>query len=125
MDFRPPPTKNLLLWDGDCGFCRRAARWVEQHDSGQQVQVIPYQEVPSPPMTPELELACTRAIHVIRTDGSMLRAGRAAMFLLELCGYPRLGRVLAWIPFIWAIELGYWIVARNRKLFSKVLFRSS
>jgi hypothetical protein len=27
-------------------------------------------------------------------------------------------------PFIWLVELGYWIVARNRPFFGRFLFRS-
>ena len=73
-------------------------------------------------MTPELRLACERAIHVITADGETLRAGRAAMFILERTGWGAFARLLTWPPFIWFVELGYWIVARNRIFFSKFMF---
>ena len=76
-------------------------------------------------MTPAMHEACKRAIHVVPVDGEgpVLRAGRAAMFALQLLGWRRLGRVMSWPPFIWFVELGYFIVARNRIFFSKFAFR--
>ncbi len=85
--------------------------------------MVPYQEAPSPPMTPELARACRRAIHVLRADGAVLRAGRAAVYVLEVLGYRRTAWCLRRRPVIWAVELGYWIVARNRRLFSRVAFK--
>ncbi len=74
-------------------------------------------------MTPALREACRRAVHVVRSDGTVLRAGRAAIYLLEQEGWPRLARALRWPPFVWFIELGYWIVARNRRFFARFFFR--
>jgi len=74
-------------------------------------------------MTPQLYRASQRAIHVITADGQMIRAGRAAMFVLEQIGYPRwLVRPFTWPPLVWFTELGYWLVANNRPFFSKFLF---
>ena len=116
-------TTALLLWDGECGFCRRSVQWAERHDAGHTFRAVPYQEAPSPPMTPELRAACSRAVHVVTPDGRVLRAGRACLWVLERTGYPLLARVLALPPLVWAVEVGYWLVARNRKLVSRVLFR--
>ncbi|MBK7399742.1 MAG: hypothetical protein IPJ34_26680 [Myxococcales bacterium] len=76
-------------------------------------------------MTEALRAACVRAIHVLPVDGEgpTLRAGRAATFVLGQIGCHRLSRLLSWVPFLWFVELGYFVVARNRVLFSKLLFR--
>lgn len=74
-------------------------------------------------MTEELYQSCRRAVHVIAGDGQILRAGRAALFILERCGYPWSARLLRVRPLVWAVELGYWIVARNRAFFSRFMFR--
>ena len=74
-------------------------------------------------MTPELRAACARSVHVITTEGRILRAGRASVFILAEVGFPG-ARLLAWPPLIWAVEVGYWLVARNRHLASRILFRS-
>ena len=116
-------TQALLLWDGECGFCRRSVQWAERHDTGHAFRAVPYQEAPSPPMTPELRAACGRAVHVVTPDGRVLRAGRACLWVLERTGYPFLARVLALPPLVWAVEVGYWLVARNRTLASRLMFR--
>ena len=113
----------LLLWDGDCGFCRRSVEWAERRDGGQAFRAVPYQQAPSPPMTPELRAACARAVHVVTPEGTVLRAGRAALWILQRTGHPVLSRVLALPPLLWAVELGYWLVARNRRIASRLMFR--
>lgn len=113
----------LLLWDGDCGFCRRSVEWAERRDGGHAFRAVPYQQAPSPPMTPELRTACARAVHVVTPEGTVLRAGRAALWVLERTGYPVLSRVLALPPLVWAVELGYWLIARNRRIASRLMFR--
>ena len=73
-------------------------------------------------MTPGLYTTCARAVHVVKTDGEILRGGRACLFVLETLGW-RSARMLAFPPFVWAIELGYRIIASNRKLFARLLIR--
>jgi predicted DCC family thiol-disulfide oxidoreductase YuxK len=113
----------LLLWDGECGFCRRSVQWAERRDARHAFQAVPYQQAPSPPMTPELRKACSRAVHLVTADGKLLRAGRACLWVLQQVGFPVLARVLALPPLVWAVEVGYWLVARNRQLASRFLFR--
>ncbi|HET9038389.1 MAG TPA: DCC1-like thiol-disulfide oxidoreductase family protein [Myxococcaceae bacterium] len=113
----------LLLWDGECGFCRRSVEWAERRDEGHAFRAIPYQQAPSPPMTAELRRACARAVHVLTSEGQVLRAGRACLWVLQRTGYPVLARVFSLPPLVWGVELGYWLVARNRWLASRVLFR--
>lgn len=74
-------------------------------------------------MTDSLRAACAKAIHVITTDGEILRAGRAVMFILRGLGFRVIGTLGATPPFVWGVELGYWVVANNRVLASKFLFR--
>lgn len=74
-------------------------------------------------MTPELYEACQRAAHVITTDGRVIKAGRAGLFILEVIGYPRwLVRPFTWPPLVWFTELGYWLIAENRGVFSRFMF---
>jgi len=74
-------------------------------------------------MTPALYAACARAVHVVKADGAILRAGRAALFILDNIGYAWLARPLMLPPFVWIVELAYRIVARNRPFFARFLFR--
>jgi predicted DCC family thiol-disulfide oxidoreductase YuxK len=125
---RPPagPTPDgryWLLWDGECGFCRRAVDWANRRDRAGRLHACPFQQAPSPPMTPELALACERAVHVVTPDGKAVGAGKACLVVLALIGWKRQAILLSLPPMIWLIELGYWIVARNRTLFSRWMFQ--
>lgn len=76
-------------------------------------------------MTPELYKQAQRAVQVITHDEQHYSAGRAILFILEEVGWHT--ALVRWArrrPFIWAIELGYRIVARNRPLFERFMFRS-
>jgi len=112
----------LLLWDGDCGFCSRSVEWVKRRDTRGAIRAVPYQEAPSPPMTPELRAACSRAVHLLTPEGRVLRAGRACLEVLRRIGYPFWATLGSIPPLVWAVELGYWLVARNRMLASRFLF---
>ena len=73
-------------------------------------------------MTDELRVACATSMHVVTTDGAVYRGGRASLFVLRHTGWGWFARVLMLPPLVWMVELGYWIVARNRRLFGKFLF---
>ncbi len=74
-------------------------------------------------MTPALARACERAIHVVTTEGEVLRAGRAALFVLEQLGWRRTALLLGLPPLLLCVEAGYWVVARNRARFARLLRR--
>jgi predicted DCC family thiol-disulfide oxidoreductase YuxK len=82
-----------------------------------------YDQVSSPPMTPALAEACVRAVHVIRNDGQILRAGRAVLYVYSRLGWPRTTALLARRPMIWLIELLYRLVVRHRRFFALFMFR--
>ena len=76
-------------------------------------------------MTPALREQARKAVQVMTADGRQLSAGRAMLFVLEeIEWHPRAIRLAGRRPFVWAVEFGYWIVARNRSFFSRFLFRS-
>ena len=73
-------------------------------------------------MTPQLQRACRRAVHVVLPDGKVLRAGRAALYLLGAIGWPSvLVTLLGLPPLVWMVEIGYRIVADNRPFFGRFL----
>ncbi|MEZ5333109.1 MAG: DUF393 domain-containing protein [Thermoanaerobaculia bacterium] len=114
----------LVLWDGDCGFCARSVEWARRRDTDGVFTFVPYQRAPSPPMTPELAEACGRAVHVIRSDRSILRGGRACLYVLERVGWGRLARLLRMRPLVWVVEAVYRFVASHRTLAGRLLFHS-
>lgn len=120
----PDEATNLLIWDGECGFCRNALTWMLRQDHSGRFRPVPYQELPSPPMTPLLRQQAERAVQVITPEGRQMSGGRAVLFVLEQVGWhPALVRLASRQPFVSVVELGYRIVARNRTFFSRFLFR--
>jgi len=119
----PAQGQYWLLWDGDCGFCRRAVYWALGRDRAGLIAPQPYQQISWPPMDEALAAACRLAVHLRHPDGRQERAGRACLTVLELVGYRRTVRLLRLWPLVWGVEIGYWLVARNRMLFSRWLFR--
>ncbi|MBC7527975.1 MAG: DUF393 domain-containing protein [Chthonomonadaceae bacterium] len=115
--------KDLILWDGECGFCKRAVMWAKVRDHEDRFTPLPYQQTPSPPMTPALYTACEKAVHVVKADGTILRAGKAALYIGENVGFRLPARLAQLPPFIWAVEYGYKIVAGNRDFFARFFFR--
>jgi hypothetical protein len=76
-------------------------------------------------MTPALRAQARKAVQVITAEGHQLSAGRAMLFALEeIEWHPSVVRLAGRRPLIWAVELGYWIVAHNRSFFGRFLFRA-
>ncbi len=114
-----------LIWDGECGFCRRSVAWLSQRDTNTRFRITTYQNCPSPPMTPELREEAARAVQVITNAGETVSGGRAVLFALEQVGWrPRLARIASHPPLVWLVSLGYRVVANNRQLFSRIFVRS-
>ena len=118
--FANPRAKPLLIYDGECRFCRRwVARW--QAITGDRVEYAPAQEVAEqfPQIT---EDQFRRAVQLIDIDGQILSGAGAAFRAVSYA--PRRGR--AWwayehVPgFDWATEKGYRFIARRRNAFLKI-----
>ncbi len=104
-----------LIWDGDCGFCRRAAARFANLDRDGVFTVVPYQAAPAPPMTPLLWIRAPRSVQLVTNRGQRLEGARAIVTALEAVGWHRsLMRVLQRRPLIWMAEIGYRLVAMNR-----------
>lgn len=116
--------KGLLLYDGDCGFCRRWIEWL-QDKTADCVDYRPFQErgdAPAELKTKDLE----ESIHFIDIDGTVSRGAEAFFQVMSYAPFKS-----AWLKlykrlplFASAAEGIYGIVARNRPTtsrFSKLL----
>jgi predicted DCC family thiol-disulfide oxidoreductase YuxK len=115
---RNPPEKPLVIFDGDCNFCRR---WVERwrEITRGAVDYAPFQEAATrfPEIPPE---DFAQALHFIDNDGTVYRGAEAVFRSL---GRVRGGRTLVWcyehLPgFAPSTEATYRAIARNRTLAS-------
>jgi lipase maturation factor 1 len=109
-----PPPKPLLIWDGDCHFCRR---WIERWRviTGREVEYAPNQEIAErfSEIPPE---QFQRSVVYIERNGQVF-VGAAAVYRSLCC--RRSKRWLWWsyqhVPgFAPVSELAYRVVAENR-----------
>lgn len=114
------PPKPILIYDGDCGFCRR---WIERWRkiTGEKIDYAPYQEAAARfPTIPEQ--AFKNAVQLVEPDGKISSAAEAVFRTLAVgpsC------RWLLWsysrVPGVRPIsEALYRLVANHRKFFSKI-----
>lgn len=113
----------LVLWDGECDFCRACVGLVERLDRRGRFRAIPYQEAPSPPMTPELIDACRRALHVRTPSGRLYRGGDAVIAITRGLGWRNAATFLALPGIRQLVHLGYRAVAANRPALTRLLIR--
>jgi lipase maturation factor 1 len=110
-----PPPKPLMIWDGECHFCKR---WIERwrEITTGEVDYVTYQEAAA--RFPEIPLEqFKRAVALIKPDGQTFFAAEAVYRSLA-CRSSR--KWLAWsydhIPGFAAIsEIVYKSIARHRK----------
>src|SRR5438105_3348455 len=115
-----PPARPLMIWDGECHFCRR---WIERwrEITAGQIDYATYQEAAS--QFPELPLEqFKRAIVFIESDGKTFFAAEAVYRSLA---YRSSRKWLAWcydhvLGFAGISEIVYNFIARHRKFGSTV-----
>jgi predicted DCC family thiol-disulfide oxidoreductase YuxK/uncharacterized membrane protein YphA (DoxX/SURF4 family) len=117
-----PPPKPLLVFDGDCQFCRRwIARW--ENATGDAVDYLPFQDESVASRFPEIpQEDFAEAVHLILPDGSVSSGAEAVFRSLSEGGRHR------WLlrlyrkasPFADLSELLYEEVALHRTALSKL-----
>ena len=109
-----------MLYDGECGFCRRwIVKW--QRLSAGNISYEPYQDALSKfPNVSEEE--CARAVQLIMPNGTHYSAARAVLEALDYAGkYRFLLHAYKKMPCFAAIaEWMYRLVAQQRKILSKL-----
>ncbi|MBI3493339.1 MAG: DUF393 domain-containing protein, partial [Acidobacteria bacterium] len=115
-----PPPEPVLIFDGDCGFCRFwLARW--RHRTGDRVEYVPFQDDDVARRFPEIpRQSCARAVQLVDSDGLVYEAAEAVFRLLAKSGTgssPILLRCYEHVPGVAAVtEAAYRVVADHRPL---------
>jgi predicted DCC family thiol-disulfide oxidoreductase YuxK len=110
----PRPNLNAaLVWDGDCGFCARAATRVQR--MRRRPLVVAWQDIDDLDSYGLTARECHDALQWVE-PGRKESGARAVGRLLRHQG--RLWPLVAWMPFVWPFsvwaEATYRWVARNR-----------
>jgi len=117
-----PPSKPLLIFDGECRFCRR---WIERWRgvTGEEVDYLPFQDPIIAERFPEIPRAdFEQAVQLVMPDGCVYSAAEAVLRALVAA---RRERWLLWLyrklpVFSVLAETIYHEVAVNREFLSKL-----
>jgi predicted DCC family thiol-disulfide oxidoreductase YuxK len=116
----PPTERPLMVFDGDCNFCRHwIARW--QRSTGSLVEYVEFQKLGN--RFPEIaRSAFEGAVQLIERDGRVLTGADAVFRLFEFGGKPpKVLSLLLCVPGFLPISRAlYHFIAGHRVLFSKV-----
>jgi predicted DCC family thiol-disulfide oxidoreductase YuxK len=105
-----------LVYDGDCEFCTRLARWVEGHDRRGRVVARPNQEPGLIELLGLTRAEVDRASWAVGMDGRFEGAAGISRVLRELSGGWRvLGSLYLVPPVGWLEDRYYKRVARRRR----------
>lgn len=111
----PQPVPPFFLYDGDCGFCQKWVRWLQQrvHDG---VEFVPFQAVQD--LTPYglTILDVQSASYWIEDWGDAFRGNRSIARVLKRAGGPWkiIGTVLELPGVRWRAAAAYVMISRNR-----------
>jgi len=117
---RPSRNRPLLIYDGDCGFCRY---WVRYWDklTGESIEYRPYQAVAREfPDIPPHDFE--HAIQFVSPDGEICSGAEASFKTLSYAkGKQFWLRLYKKLPgFAWISEFAYLFISRHRSLFHRL-----
>jgi predicted DCC family thiol-disulfide oxidoreductase YuxK len=103
----------MFVYDGDCGFCRRWADWLE-HRVGADARFVPFQAIDL--ATLGLAVDDVRTASYLVEDGRLYRGGRGvARAMANSRGGWRLVGMMLDLPVVRIVTASaYRLIARNR-----------
>lgn len=110
------PSSPVLLYDGDCAFCRAWVARLRRWDRAGRVRCVPARERGAlPELPPIADAELDRAVHLVTPDGRVHVGSRALPELLRHLPGGRWIRPLLLLPGVPALaDRAYAGVARRR-----------
>ena len=104
-----------LLYDGNCGFCRREVEWLKRRDKHGH---LAFEDIADPAVDPaKYGLTATEvsgALHGVLPDGQVVRGVEAVRRTCEAIGLGWIAAPIAWPGLHWIADRLYDLYARNR-----------
>lgn len=87
MDAQAPVRRLTVLYDAQCGLCRRARSWLASQPAYVELEFLPAGSPAACERFPRLDVAATlKELHVVADDGRVWSGARAwVMCLWALC----------------------------------------
>ena len=107
--------KMIIVYDGDCRFCKRWVRWVRRHDRNEQFEFVVCGSTEQKRLTPLLlKEKCMKEMIVVRGEESYNGGDGVAIILKNIPKTRWLGSFLALPGVNRFTRIAYRIVANNR-----------
>jgi predicted DCC family thiol-disulfide oxidoreductase YuxK len=109
----------VLLYDGECGLCRRWVERLGRWDRAGAIDRVPFQRRAERPELPRIaDAALERAMHLVLPGGEVLPGSHALPVLLGVVPGGRLLRALLRLPGagLLADRAYRWVAARRHRL---------
>lgn len=116
-------TKDLVIFDGDCGVCSYFAGWIERHDYKDNFDVKPYQMLDLEMIHPDISVeSAEKTMFLITSDKQVFTHARGVFEIAKrLTGiYGLLGGLIANAFFGAMFKPLYRLVASNRSRLSRL-----
>lgn len=114
--------KPVLIYDGDCGFCRKWMHWFQAHDPQKQMDYMARQSPEREARYPQLNDAKYQGALQLILPGGEIRSGEMATATALTCladiKYRWLGKFIMLPGIRQCAHIGYKIIAKNRHRFS-------
>lgn len=117
--------KTLLIYDGECGFCRRSVDILwELLGQSDAYEIVPNHSVEHPEWGPELLKKSERFFISIDPENQVRLGADAINHLLKSTRYRWLAKMLSFPPLLWFERASYRFVANHRQFFSRLFFKT-
>ena len=106
---------NVVLFDGECGFCQRSIQFIWQHDAAGRYRFAALQSEPGRRLLAERGIPepDPQTFYLILGDAVLTRSDAALEIASHLDHPARALRKLRWMPRV-VRNLGYAVIATNR-----------
>lgn len=111
-------TGPVLVYDGDCGFCRRWVDRLRRMDREGRILCVAAAERDQVAGLPDLDpVALARAMHLVLPDGAVRTGARAVPVILRLLPRWRWGTWVFAVPGVpWVADRVYeWVATRRHR----------
>jgi predicted DCC family thiol-disulfide oxidoreductase YuxK len=108
--------QRTLIFDGDCGFCRRAVSFLKQWDKYGRLRFVPFQDRAALARLPEIPRRnLEEAMHLVTPNGEIFVGAAAVPVMMRVLRWGMPVALLFRIPGVpWLAAKIYRIIARNR-----------
>lgn len=112
----PGVRDHTLIYDGECGICRRSMEWVRARDARGRIRIIAFQDPSVAAEFPAIPRAdMENALQLVEDTGERWQGSEAVAHLLGLLPGCRLVGAVLRAPIVRPISRRiYRLVARNR-----------